>query len=135
MLQQNLVSEGHNVLIFSQTRKMLNIIQVIKSILVMLIFVCFIVIQFCDFLVILVYCYLLSQQSNCSEPLIRPDFFLSMYSHPITYTIDSPLSALVESRINFFGLSSCSTSSDIFFELSDYIQFHENMISMGLFFC
>lgn len=60
MLQQNLVSEGHNVLIFSQTRKMLNIIQVIKSILVMLIFVCFIVIQFCDFLVILVYCYLLS---------------------------------------------------------------------------
>jgi hypothetical protein len=28
MLQQNLIVEGHHVLIFSQTRKMLNLIQV-----------------------------------------------------------------------------------------------------------
>jgi hypothetical protein len=28
MLQRNLVKEGHHVLIFSQTRKMLNLIQV-----------------------------------------------------------------------------------------------------------
>lgn len=37
-LQDNLISEGHKVLIFSQTRKMLNLIQVYSKLLLLLIF-------------------------------------------------------------------------------------------------
>jgi SNF2 family DNA or RNA helicase len=38
MLQRNLVKEGHHVLIFSQTRKMLNLIQVRCCYLILLYF-------------------------------------------------------------------------------------------------
>lgn len=66
MLQRNLVEEGHNVLIFSQTRKMLNLIQVCS---------CYVnpcllynALQCTPFFCDLIYYY--SEQSNCFGPFV-----------------------------------------------------------------